>query len=262
MSRPPLSPLVIAIIAVLLIGGSLFVYFKFMPQGGDDGPGGFETTPPPPTLPPPTAEDEAPPPSIELPNLEESDETVRSLLGQLSQHPSLTGWLAADELVHRFVKVVNNAARRESPRVHVPFMAPKDEFQVTEDEIRSVISDDSFRRYDLLTAAFVSLDETGTAQFLRILSPLFEEAWGQLGNPETFDEILAMAIDNVVTVQVPDEIEVEKQVTSYRFADPELEALDPLSKHLLRLGPDNARQIQDKLRRLRDALQLPKATSD
>ncbi|MCL4837280.1 MAG: DUF3014 domain-containing protein, partial [Thermoanaerobaculia bacterium] len=40
------------------------------------------------------------------------------------------------------------------------------------------------------------------------------------------------------------------------FADPELEALPPAAKHLLRLGPDNARRVQEKLRALAAAVPL------
>ena len=43
---------------------------------------------------------------------------------------------------------------------------------------------------------------------------------------------------------------------SYTFADRELEGLSLAQKHLLRLGPDNARRVQDKLRALARALEL------
>ena len=47
---------------------------------------------------------------------------------------------------------------------------------------------------------------------------------------------------------------VKRRVSTYRFADPALEALGPVEKHLLRLGPANARAVQAKLRLLRASL--------
>ncbi|MGZ8931621.1 MAG: DUF3014 domain-containing protein, partial [Methylosarcina sp.] len=40
----------------------------------------------------------------------------------------------------------------------------------------------------------------------------------------------------------------------YKFADPALEALNPVHKQMLRLGPENTKIIQNKLRRLVEAL--------
>jgi hypothetical protein len=40
----------------------------------------------------------------------------------------------------------------------------------------------------------------------------------------------------------------------YAYADPALEALGPVEKHLLRMGPRNARLVQGKAKALREAL--------
>ena len=44
------------------------------------------------------------------------------------------------------------------------------------------------------------------------------------------------------------------RVVSYAYADPELEALSPAARHLLRCGPDNSHRIQEKLRALAAAV--------
>jgi hypothetical protein len=43
----------------------------------------------------------------------------------------------------------------------------------------------------------------------------------------------------------------------WAFADPELEALSAAEKHLLRMGPENARQVQEKLSELAELLGYP-----
>jgi hypothetical protein len=44
----------------------------------------------------------------------------------------------------------------------------------------------------------------------------------------------------------------------YTFADPKLEALPAVEKHLLRMGPRNMRRIQAKAKALLGALELTK----
>ncbi|MNG38043.1 hypothetical protein D3C84_1255880 [compost metagenome] len=50
---------------------------------------------------------------------------------------------------------------------------------------------------------------------------------------------------------------LEPHLETYHYADERLEALLPAQKQLLRMGPDNARRIQDQLQRLGTALDLP-----
>ena len=45
--------------------------------------------------------------------------------------------------------------------------------------------------------------------------------------------------------------------TGYGFADPQLEALTPAQKHLLRAGPRNVRTIHSSLRAIAVALGIP-----
>ena len=55
------------------------------------------------------------------------------------------------------------------------------------------------------------------------------------------------------TVDGPIRIVPGKGAT-YAFADPRLEALTPAQKHLIRMGPENQRMIQTRLREIRDEL--------
>jgi len=41
---------------------------------------------------------------------------------------------------------------------------------------------------------------------------------------------------------------LERNSIHYKFADQQLEALNPVHKQMLRMGPDNTRIIQNKLR--------------
>lgn len=196
------------------------------------------------------------PASLSLPPLESSDSLVRTLVAGLSARPQLSKWLVTNDLVQRFVSVVVDLAAGASPASHVRFLAPGTPFTVRRANDQMVIDTASYRRYDMLTDVVVSLDTQGAARLYHELHPLFEEAYRKLGiRDRSFDETMAQAVGNLLAIKVPDgPIVVQPQgAAAYRFADPALEGLTPAAKHLLRLGPANARRIQEKLRQLADA---------
>jgi hypothetical protein len=206
---------------------------------------------------PPAAEAE-PAPSEELPPLVESDAFVRERAARASTRPELAAWLAGEGLVERFVAAVDAVANGESPRAELRELAPQGPFRASERAGRSVADPSGGARYDLVSAVFASLDPQLCAALHRQLLPLFEAAYAELGRREgDFDEVLARAFRELLRAPVRDgEIELVPRLRSYRYADPALEALSPAQKQLLRMGPDNARRVQAKLRELAPALGL------
>lgn len=196
-------------------------------------------------------------PAIDLPPLDASDEAVRGLIHGISEHPRLVAWLASDELVRRFVASVVNISRGKSPRAHLASLDPGGGFSAEERGGRSYISPRAEARYDAVAIAFSKLDTADLVRFYRAVEPLCREAWSELGEPGDFGESLHRAIDRLIAVPVPAEpLEVRRRVTSYVFVDPALESLSPAEKHLLRMGPENQRRVQEKLRALKTALSL------
>lgn len=212
--------------------------------------------PRPAPAPEPTAP--TPVPSEPLPALADSDPFVRERAATASARPELTAWLAGEGLVSRFVAAVDNVANGESPRAHLRELRPSGPFQAAPRSGRQVVTARSWSRYDGVTAVFTSLDAEVCAGLHRLLLPLFEEAYGELGRREgSFDDLLSRAFGELLRTPVREgEIEVVPRIRSYRFADPALEKLSPAQKHLLRMGPDNARAIQAKLRELGAAMGL------
>jgi hypothetical protein len=72
------------------------------------------------------------------------------------------------------------------------------------------------------------------------------------------DRVTARALSRIeaAPVREGDVAVVEGKGTVYAFADPGLEALGPVEKHLLRMGPRNAQLLQAKARDVRAALGL------
>ena len=192
----------------------------------------------------------------ELPPLEASDEAVAKVVSALSSHPRLLTWLAHPRLLRTFAVMIENVATNGNPAQHLRFLAPEGDFAVRDDgdEVRAAKA--NARRYDLATAVFNSIDPEGAAAAYEHLKPLIEDAFAALGYPrQAFEPTLEQAFANILAVEVPtDDPELEKDVTTYKYADPRLESLSPLSKQLLRMGPSNARRVQNQVQRLADAL--------
>ena len=82
-----------------------------------------------------------------------------------------------------------------------------------------------------------------------------QQAYQELGYPEgDFNSALKKAILSLLdTPELEDRIYIEKRVL-YVMEDPALENLAPAQKQLLRMGPDNRKAVQAKLRELAQAL--------
>jgi len=192
---------------------------------------------------------------VVLPALDESDSYVREKL--LASSPKVGDWLDRDQLVRRFAVVMDNAAVGDYPRRQLAFLAPKGPFSViTRGDDRFVMDPKGYARYDGFVAAFTSVPPKEAAALLTTLAPLFTEALLELGQPA--EEPLATLRDGIAMVLATPEldtpVELVRPKVSYQFADPALEALPPLQKQLIRMGPEHVRQIKAYLREVQAAL--------
>lgn len=249
---------VIVVLAALAVGVGGYLYLRS--RGPAEAP---EAGAPPEVAAAPeraSTATEGPAEEIELPPLAASDEVVRQIVQGLSEHPALASWLATEGLVQRFVLAVDNLAVGIVPRKQLRSMAPEGGFSVIEGaggEVRA--APEAYGRYDTLAAVVASVDAAGAVATYRRLRPLVDEAAQGLGySPERFDQRLTEAILHLLATPVPAEPPaLEAQVLSYHYADPRLEGLSDAQKQLLRMGPDNQRLIQQKLRAVVRELGVP-----
>ncbi len=246
-------------VVILLLVALVGVYFGFF-RGRQKAleataPQASEAPAAAPSVAEPAASEE---PDIELPTLAASDAVVRELVSQLSDHPRLATWLAPDELVRAFVAAVDNIAEGKSPRTHLRALEPAGGFESVDKSGLTVVDSSSYRRYQGLAQLFESLDSADVASLYRTLEPLMAEAYRDLGYPSRdFGAVLARAVNELVATPLPSgDIALVPKVSSFEFADPSLEKLSQAQKHLLRMGPDNARRVQRKLAEIRDELGL------
>ncbi len=246
----PVAIAVALFVAILVVVG---VYMQF--SGGEPEP---EPAPPPATLPPPVA---PPPPEPEpvpivLPSLDESDVMLLSMIEGLSAHPRLVDAVDIEGIARAFVMAVVAIANGESPRSTLQYLEPEDGFAIAEREGKVVIDPASFERYTWITGVFSSLDATGVAEVYGQFEPLFDEAYRGLGYPDgRFRDALDAAMNRLASTPVPEGyVEVRRGTVLWEFRDRALEALSPPQKHLLRMGPANARLVQSKIREIQATL--------
>lgn len=183
-------------------------------------------------------------------DLDKSDGIVRELAGKLSSHVQFPGWLTSGNIIRKFTAAVDNIANGESPRPNIDFFKVKGRFKIEWKGGKTYIDPSIYSRYDVVADIFNSLDTTSCIKLFQQLKPACQEAYNELGYPDVdFQKTLEKAISHLLTVPVvEDDVEVEKKVVSYVFIDQRLEKLTDAQKHLFRMGPENIKIIQDKLR--------------
>ncbi len=192
-------------------------------------------------------------------SLNTSDAFVRQVVSGLSRNPALVTWLASKDLIRRFVGAVDRIAHGRSPRPQLGFLRPRRPFRVRRAGRALVADPRSFHRYDLVADVFASLDTAGTVKALDRLQPLLDDAYREIGRPGSRfrDALEAAIVELLKTPAIPADVRLKEKVVTYMYADPGLEKLDPAQRLLLRMGPENVRHVQTKLRELALALGMP-----
>jgi len=193
--------------------------------------------------------------SFILPDLDHSDALLREELAGVS--PVLAEWLKADQLIRKYVVLVNDLSQGLRLEKHLRFLEPDQLFAVDQDDGKLFIAGKSYQRYDRLAAAIDALDVQATLSVYKKFRPLLLQVFREFSYPDEYslEDIFTKAAAVFLAAPVKDgQIAVERHALQYRFADQQLEALNPIHKQMLRMGPDNTRIIQNKVRLFVEAL--------
>jgi hypothetical protein len=194
-----------------------------------------------------------------LPPLDLTDPFVRELLSGLSSRPELAAWLASDGLIRSLAATIDAVANGATPSPHLRRLAPARPFSAEARGEDFVIDPRSYQRYDGIGDTVAALDADGVARAYVTLRPRLQEAYAELGYPGSdIDRAVERAIARLLETPVVDRaVDVRPAPVLYQFSDARLERLEPAQKQLLRMGPRNARLVQDKLREIARALGIP-----
>lgn len=184
-----------------------------------------------------------------LPDLLSSDPTIRQALMKLS--PALAPWLATDQLIRKYFFIANDFSQGQRVPSHMSFLRLQDPFAVEQQGDVLYIAAKNFQRYKLFTQAIATIDARRAAVLYRKYRPLLFQVYAELGYPKdiTLESIITKAAGEIIAAPVSEEpIALIRPSVYYRFADPKMEALNPVQKQMLRMGAENTRVIQAKCR--------------
>jgi hypothetical protein len=185
------------------------------------------------------------------------DTFLRALMGALSSRPELAKWLGTEGLSRQMADAIDRTSRGLSPAPNLSVLAPRGIFEVRGRGDSLAIDPASYRRYDGLAAVVSSLDAGAVARAYKTIQPRLDEAYRALGRTDnSVDQAVRVALETLLaTPVVQDPIRlVPGKGATYAYAEPRLEALAPVQKQLLRMGPQNVTRIQTRLREVSDAL--------
>jgi len=187
--------------------------------------------------------------SFILPDLDHSDALLREEMTGIS--PVLSGWLNTDQLVRKYVVIANDFSQGLRLEKNLRFLELDQPFAVDQDNENLFIATKSYQRYDRLAAAINALDVQATLAVYKKFRPLLVQVFREFSYPDEYslEDIFTKAAAVILAAPARDgQVALERQSARYKFADQQLEALNPVHKQMLRMGPDNTRIIQNKLR--------------
>ncbi len=190
-------------------------------------------------------------PEINLPPLNASDAFVLDGLRAMQNGVALVRVLANEQLVRKFVVFVENVSRGGFPQTELPYLPLGQEMPVSNiDDNLYVMDPSAHARFDEVVNTFVALDPEQAMVLYRALSPLFQQAYAEIGFRDVnFDDTLRRALTRVISANdVEGPLQLVKPKVMYLYADSRIETLSAVNKQLVRLGPENSAKLKDMLR--------------
>ena len=197
------------------------------------------------------------PPEVILPTLNESDAFVLDELRGIPGGAAVIEFLVNDQIVRKFVALVESISRGGYPQTGLPFRPVEAEMQVRNiDNNLFVMDEASYDRFNAVVERFTALDADASYALYRILSPLFQQAYAEIGfRNQRFDDTLRSAINAVLAAEVVEgPHQLVKPSVMFLYADASIENLQEVHKLLIRMGPENAAKIKGQLREFSDRL--------
>jgi len=197
---------------------------------------------------------EAPPPAKPLPALADSDPAAQEALASLFGAESLAKAFNTDAAVRRFVATVDNLPRKTTAARLMPVKPVPGPFAVAGGDDPTIGGQNALRYRPYIVAMEGVPAKRLVATYVQMY-PLFQAAYQELGYPNGyFNDRLVEAIDDMLAAPDVAAPKLAQPKVLYEFADPALENLSAGQKIVVRMGPENAKRVKDKLRAIRREL--------
>ncbi|WP_298294332.1 DUF3014 domain-containing protein [Thiomonas sp.] len=190
-----------------------------------------------------------------LPALHDSDPLVLRELAALLTKPGMD-WLVPHRLIVHFVATVDNLGRQTVQLQVWPVRPLPGMLRVTGQGDTLAIAPANAQRYVPYVKLLTAIEPQRAAQVYVRLYPLCEQAWRELGHPNSaFNDRLLAVLGSLLRAPEPQGLVLLRQPkVAYTYADAALEAAPAGQKILMRMGLENERAVKDWLSRFRQAL--------
>jgi hypothetical protein len=188
---------------------------------------------------------------VELPSLNNSDSFALDGLKQLQNGADLVAFLVDEQVIRRFVVLVDNVSKGTLPQSNLSYRAITGEMPVNSvDDNLFVMDESGFARFNQAVNAINAIDAGQAMALYRLFSPLFQQAYAELGYRDVnFDDTLRRAVRNVLdTDEIEGPFQLVKPSVMYLYADTNIESMEDVQKQIIRLGPENAEKLKTKMR--------------
>ncbi len=190
---------------------------------------------------------------VVLPALNDSDNFIRSSLQELRAGAAFLAIITDQQLVRRFVVFVDNVAKGALPQTDLPYRPLQQEMPVRSGDANLFTMDATAQsRFNQVVDTFAAMDPEQIMVLYRMLLPLFQEAYAEIGFRDVdFTDTLQQALRYVVSAEtVQGALQMVKPSVMYVYADASIENLGDVQKQLIRLGPENSDKVKTQLRAL------------
>jgi len=190
-----------------------------------------------------------------LPELKNSDDSFQAGVEGVSGN--LLEWFKKKGVIKRFIIIINDFSQGQMLYKNRTFLSPPGKIKVKNSAKGLYLSTRSYSRYDPFANAVADIDLQKGLDLYLIFRPLFEKVYKSFSYPAAYkvEDIFLKAATRVIEAPtITDRIYLVKHTISYKYADKKLESLNDVEKLMIRMGPENTKKIQAKLRQLAEAI--------
>ncbi len=190
------------------------------------------------------------------PGLDQSDASFHAALTALPGAQSVAKVLVTDNIIRHIVVTVDNLSKKKVAAEQRPIKATSGQFMTRGNGDQLTLNPENYARYRPFMEVVKAVDLPQLVQLYFHFYPLFQSAFDDLGYQNAYfnDHVIALIDHLLATPDVAGPIPLVQPNVMYRYADPELEALSPGQKTLIRMGPENEALLKTRLRDLKTQL--------
>jgi hypothetical protein len=186
-----------------------------------------------------------PPPN----SLSESDTQVISLVNDIN--PKFKAWITPAEQIRKWVSLIDRAAQGKMSTKHRPLTFKTNGFKVITKDGRLYADPENHKSYNTLIDTITSVRPDILVSYYHYWSPIFDTAYAELGNGNSFSKPFRLAVENILAVKplAIEQAELKKPTSIiYKYINPEIENNSEITKWVWRIGPENTNKLQNYLR--------------